>query len=314
MAGSGKTTTPTGWHSLALSLVYVAVFFALFTVVLLKLSDYVRDHSSFRLSRMASGNNHVDALVAGGSRGVNLIVGRDAAHPPSVFNISYNAQQYPSTLALIKAFFRTGNTAKMVLIDAAVFYTHDPNCEDKVYWSVYRDLYDAQRADCASDAAAARFFPLTAFSSEMFLRDLYYSFVKRSGDQDWANETTLSPALCSQLDAKGAGTDAARAAKMDVARNLRDIAALKQWLAASGYKTKLVFVLAPTLMRPKAVPLIRSSEARAKALFAGEDFVDLAQVMGDHCQWYADEVHLSPEGRRVILPTILKVIQARLTP
>ncbi|HWD28755.1 MAG TPA: hypothetical protein VG387_16405 [Rhizomicrobium sp.] len=313
MAGSGKTTTPTGWRSLALSIGYVVLFFALLSFALLMLSNYVRDNSSFRLSRMASGNIHVDALVAGGSRGVNLMTGRDAAHPPSVFNISYNAQQYPSTLALIKAFFRRGNTAKMVLIDAAVFYTHDSNCEDKVYWSAYRDLYDAQRADCASDATAARFFPLTAFGSEIFLRDLYY-LVKRGGDQDWANETTLSPALCSRLSAKAAGTDAARAASMDVARNRRDIAALKQWLASNGYKTKLVFVLAPTLMRQQALPAIRSSEARAKALFAGEDFVDLAQTIGDHCQWYADEVHLSPEGRKVLLPRILKIIQARLAP
>src|ERR1700753_2821855 len=135
MAGPGKTTMPTNWVSLALSLVYALVFFGLFSFALLWLSDYARDHSSFRLSRMTKGDIHVDVLVAGGSRGVNLITGRDAVHPPSVFNIAYNAQQYPSTLALIKSFFRRGNTAKLVLIDAAVFYTHDPNCEDKVYWS-----------------------------------------------------------------------------------------------------------------------------------------------------------------------------------
>jgi hypothetical protein len=314
MSDKDKGKGMTSWRSLAISLVYAVAFFALFTFALLRVSDYARDHSSFRFSRMASGNVHVDVLVAGGSRGVNLTTGRDVKNPPSIFNIAYNAQQYPSTLALIKAFFRRGNTAKIVLIDASVFYTSDPNCEDKVYWSLYADLYEAQREACPADALAARLFPLTAFSSEIFLRDLYYLLVKRNGDQDWANDATLTPSLCRNLDNAATSIDASRAKTMDVARNRRYIADLKRWLAANGHKVKVVFVLAPSLMRPHAAPFIHASEARAKALLAGEDFVDLANLLGNNCGLFADEVHLGPQGRKIILPTILKVIQARLTP
>ena len=268
MSGKGKETRATGWRSLAVSLVFAAAFFALFTVALLYASNYARDQSSFRFSRMAIGNIHVDVLVAGGSRGVNLITGRDSANPPSVFNIAYNAQQSPSTLALVKAFFRRGNTARIVMIDASVFYTHDPNCEDKVYWSLYPDLYEAQRNACSSDVMAARFFPLTAFSSEIFLRDLYYLFAKRNGDQDWANEVTLTRSNS----------------------------------------------IAPLNRPARRAPVIRAAEAHAKALYAGEDLLDFADALGSDCKLFADEVHLSPNGRKALLPTILKAIQARLAP
>lgn len=297
-----------GGRRLMLALAAVAGAFCLLSVLLYYASAVALAHSSFRFSRISAGDIHVDVLVAGNSRARDLLSGSapDVAQDgapgkrPSVFNLAYNGLSRADTIAWIKTFFRQGNSASTILIETSTLYEDQHFCDSKPYWVVFPELRAAQRAACGKDARRARYFPLTLFNSEQYLRALYYFAWNRHGDQDWADDYEIPQALCARLPLDNVFAFQRLALRLDLASAGGDIAELKAWLASHGYRTRLVFVLAPFLAAPDALAAIADMDRTASRLLGREDNLSLSTALGSDCQDFADSEHIGPEGRRKV--------------
>jgi hypothetical protein len=295
---------PARARSLAISLALAIGCFALLSVALYAAGTYVLVHSTFRFSRIAAGNIHVDVMVTGNSRARDLLYGNVTGSAPTVFNLAYNGLDRDRAFEWIKTYFLRGNTATTVVMETSSLYSKEAKCDSKPYWVLYPALYAAQRASCPVDAASARYFPLTQFDSEQFLRALYYFAWHPEGDQTWGDEGEIPKRLCAELPLDGVYAFRDFAASVDRALVRRQIAELKQWLASHGYQTRLVFVLAPFFADSRALPEIEQIEASNRELLAGETSLSLGTALGADCSSFADAVHQSPEGRRRTFPLL----------
>ncbi|MGA7675422.1 MAG: hypothetical protein WCA78_10315 [Rhizomicrobium sp.] len=297
-----------GGKSLLVALAATLVFFVLLSMLVYSASQFMLSHSSFRFSRVATGDIHVDVLVVGNSRAVNLISGR--SEPPSVFNLAYNGLGRQATLSWIRIFFDKGNTAKTVVIETTAMYGNEAGCDGKPYWALYGNNLAAQRRACAEDAKSASFFPLTMFNSEQYLRALYYFTLHRHGDQNWANEYDIPPTLCGRLPLESIFIFRRRAAHVDESIVRHEIADLNWWLVQHGHKTKLVFVLAPLFANQHSLPAISDLEKIDRAMF-GRDYISQARDLGANCSDFADSIHVGHKGRAKTTPALLRALAAR---
>jgi hypothetical protein len=299
---------PARARSLAQALALTIGCFALLSALSYAAGAYVLTHSAFRYSRIAAGNIHVDVMVTGNSRGRDLLYGNVSGSSPTVINLAYNDLDRESAFEWIKTYFLRGNTASTVVIETSSLYSKQAKCDSKPYWVLYPNLYAAQRASCPADAASARYFPLTLFDSQQFLRALYYFAWHPEGDQTWGDSGTIPERLCAAVPLDG--VYAFRDAAVGVDRSLlrRQIAQLEQWLASHGYQTRLVFVLAPFFANRSALPAIAQIEATNRDLLAGETSLSLATALGSDCSAFADSVHQGPEGRRRTIPQLFAAL------
>jgi len=299
-----------GGRSLILALLAVAAAFWLLSALLYYASAAALAHSSFRFSRIAAGDIHVDVLVAGNSRARDLLAGSAAGaspgHSPSVFNLAYNGLSREDTIEWIETFFRQGNTANTILIETSALYSDREFCDSKPYWAVYPQLRAAQRADCPKDARSARYFPLTVFNSEQYLRALYYFAWNRHGDQDWGDDYAIPQQLCARLPLANIFAFQKEALRLDVASVGREIAELKAWLASHGYRTRVVFVLAPFLAAPGALAAIADMDRTDARLLGSEGNLSLSTALGGDCRDFADSEHIGPLGRRKVQALIFR--------
>jgi hypothetical protein len=295
-----------GGRSLIIALVATAAVFCLLSAVLYYASVAALKHSSFRFSRIARGNLHVDVLVAGNSRARDLLSGSDPGSSPSVFNLAYNGLSREDTLEWVKNFFRQGNSAKTVVIETTALYYEHHYCDSKTYWVLYPELFADQRAACPKDASSARYFPLTLFNSEQYLRALYYLIVRTQGDQSWGDENAISERLCVRLPMENVEQFRADALRLDLRLVGAEIAELKAWLAKNAYPTQLVFVLAPFVAAPRALPAIADMQRIDEQLLGSQGNLSLASALGSDCSQFADAVHLGPAGRRKLAPLLFE--------
>jgi hypothetical protein len=286
-----------GRNSFVATLAVTLGLFLLMSLVFYYASVLALKHSTLRFSRIAPGDIHVSLLVTGNSRARDLLAGRGPSDPPTTFNLAYNGLSRETTFAWIKAFFRQGNTATTVIIETSTLYSDTQTCDSKPYWIFYQDLFAAQRAACPNDVVARRYFPLTVFNSEQYLRALYYLILNRHGDQSWGDDYSIGADLCARLPLRFINEFHDLAAQLDLSRVSRDIADLKGWLADNGYKTKLVFVLAPFLADTRAIPAIRDMERVNDKLLGAENNLSLATALGSDCGNFADTIHVGANGR-----------------
>jgi hypothetical protein len=265
---------------------------------------FVMSHSAFRFSRIYAGDIRTDVLVAGNSRGINLITGGGTS--PSVYNISYNGLGRASTISWIKAYFARGNTAKVIVIEATALFDNGAGCDGKPYWSLYGDIFSSQRAACPDDTAQARWAPLTAYNTEQFLRAVYYFTVKRGGDQDWANEYDIPPEMCAHLPVHDVEHFQSMAHQADVVAIRAQIDELKTWLKAHHVDSKIVFVVAPIFKTPQTTPMINAIAGKAKTLTSGNPTIDLSGAFGARCSFFADSIHVGREGRKALRPILFQ--------
>jgi hypothetical protein len=155
---------------------------------------------------------------------------------------------------------------------------------------------------------ARRFFPLTIFNSAQYLRALYYLILRPQGDQSWGDDYSINADLCARLPLRYIYEFHDAAARLDLSREKRDIADLKRWLADNGYKTKLVFVLAPFLADPRAIPAITDMERVSDTLLGAEDNLSLATALGSDCGNFADAMHVGPIGRPKVRSLLLQYL------
>lgn len=293
-------------RTLLFTLSATVVFFVVFSLLFYFVNIWVLTHSSFRFSRIARGDIHVDVLVVGNSRGVNLITGRGSDNPPTVFNLSYNGLGRAATFSWVKTFFHQGNTARIIVVEATTLFEDAPGCDSKPYWAVYPDLYEAASKNCWDDDATAKYFPLTMFNSEQYMRALYYLIVRPRGDQDWADDYDIPDGLCARLPVDRVELFRDKARQVDVAAIRREIAELKQELSRSGYKGKLVFVLAPFFTNNRSMPAIAEIERVDATILGPGNSLSLATALGANCSDFADALHVGRNGRPKILLMLLK--------
>jgi len=307
---------PAGGRSLLLALAAVTAAFCVLSALLYYASAAALTHSSFRFSRIAAGDIHVDVLVASNSRARDLLTGSASddfpgdspGHSPSVFNLAYNGLSREDTIEWIKTFFRQGNSANTILIETSALYDNQHFCDSKPYWVVYPELRAAQRGACGKDAHSARYFPLTMFNSEQYLRALYYVVWNRHGDQDWADDYEIPDRLCAQLPLDNVFGFQKLALRLDQAKAAREIAELEAWLANHGHRSRVVFVLAPFLAAPAALAAIADMDRTAASLLGSDGNLSLSTALGDDCRDFADSEHIGPAGRRKVRALILRYL------
>jgi hypothetical protein len=297
-----------GRNSLVATLAVTLGLFLLLSLVFYYASVSALRHSAFRFSRIASGDIHVTLLVSGNSRARDLLAGRGPDNPPTTFNLAYNGLGRETTFAWIKAFFRQGNTANTVVIETSALYVDTQTCDSKPYWIFYHDLFAAQRTACPNDVVARKYFPLTIFNSAQYLRALYYLILKPHGDQSWGDDYSINAELCARPPLRFIYDLHDLSAQLDLSRVSRDIAELKRWLANNGYKTKLVFVLAPFLADARAIPAITDMEGVNDKLLGAENNLSLATALGSDCGNFADAMHVGPNGRPKVRSLLLQYL------
>ena len=295
-----------------LALTAVGIAFCLLTALLYYASAAALAHSTFRFSRIAAGDIHVDVLVAGNSRARDLLSGSEPGvaqrSSPSVFNLAYNNLSREDTIEWLKTYFRQGNSAHTVVIETSALYEDRHFCDSKPFWVVYPELRAAQRDACGADARSARYFPLTMFNSEQYLRALYYFAWNRHGDQDWGDEYAIPQALCERLPLDNIYAFQKLALRVDIASVSREIAELKDWLASHGYRTRVVFVLAPFVAKPAALAAIADMDRTAQRLIGSEGNLSLSTALGGDCRDFADSEHIGPEGRGKVRALIFRYL------
>jgi hypothetical protein len=297
-----------GGRSLILALAALAAAFGLLSALLYYASAAALAHSSFRFSRIAAGDIHVDVLVAGNSRARDLLTGSAPGSSPSVFNLAYNGLSREDTIEWVKTFFRQGNSANTILIETSALYDDHHFCDSKPYWVVYPELRAAQRGGCGADAHSARYFPLTMFNSEQYLRALYYFAWNRHGDQNWADDYEIPQPLCERLPLDNIFAFQKLALRVDLVTAGRELAELKAWLASHGYRTRVVFVLAPFLAAPAGLAAIANMDRTAVRLLGSEGNLSLSTALGGDCRDFADSEHIGPAGRRKVRALILRYL------
>jgi hypothetical protein len=297
-----------------LALAALAAAFCLLSALLYYASAFVLAHSDFRFSRIAAGDIHVDVLVAGNSRARDLLTGSEpGAAPgdaPSVYNLAYNGLSREDTIAWIKTFFRQGNSANTLIIETSALFEDQHYCDSKPYWVVYPELRAAQRGACARDARSARFFPLTMFDSEQYLRALYYFVWNRHGDQDWVDDYQIPQELCERLPLDNIYAFQKFAQRLDLATAGTEIAELKAWLANHGYRTRVVFVLAPFMAAPDALAAIAEIDRIDRRLLGSESNLSLSTALGADCRDFADSEHIGAEGRRKVQALMFRYLES----
>lgn len=288
---------PISGKSLAKALAATIVVFVLLSMAIYYASIYVLVHSSFRFSRIAAGSIHVDILIVGNSRARDLVTGRGPENPPTVFNLAYNRFSREGAFAWIKLFFHQGNTAKTIVFETSTLYTDFDNCDGKPYWPLYPSLMTSARLVCPKDVEWARYFPLTTFNSEQFLRALYYFAIRRQGDQNWADDHEIPADVCSRLPLDDIYKFRDAATRREVSEVSRQISDLKQWLDRGGFRARLVFVLAPFFAEPRTLPGIEDMERINGKLLGAENNLSLATALGSDCGNFADAVHTARNGQ-----------------
>jgi hypothetical protein len=290
------------------ALVASGASFCVLSALAYQFSAWALFHSSFRFSRIAAGSIHVDVLVAGNSRARDLLQGGDLGRSPSVFNLAYNGLGRESTIEWIKIFFRRGNTANTLLIETSALYDNSSSCDNKPYWALYPELRAASGDGCAQDVTSARYFPLTVFNSEQYLRALYYLLLKPHGDQDWADDYDIPPQLCAHLPLENIFGFHKLAQQLDVDMVRAEIAELDAWLARNGYRTQLVFVQAPFFAAPRALPAIADMQRVDARVLGGERYLNLGSALGDACSDFADSEHIDVSGRRKVAAMLFQYL------
>jgi hypothetical protein len=271
----------------------------------------VISRSSFRFSEVTRADIDVDVLVVGNSRAVNLLTQSTAGSDRRVFNLGYNGQSYGAAFALVRSFFEEGNRAKTVVVETSGLFFEAPNCEDKAYWAMLPQLSAAQRPGCPEDAWSAKYFPLTQFNSELFLRALYYTVGRPNGDQSWANEYSIPERLCNRLPLRGIEDDFRASESVNPAQVKQDVSQLKSWLANHGHGAKLSFVIGPYFISRTSSDMVREIRGRTLAILDESKVLDLSEALGSRCDSYADAVHVNAEGRARLWPLIRSFLEAQ---
>jgi hypothetical protein len=262
--------------------------------------------SPFRMSRVAHGNVHVDVVIIGNSRAVNLMTG-DLKGRPTVFNAAYNGVAIDASLDLVKDYFQAGNTASTVLIEASMLVDQEPPCDLKPYWGVLPNLAEDARRLCPTDANAERVAPLTRYNGELLLRSLYY-LVSHGDEQAWANDNPMTPSQCAAQPTLDQSAITRAKHPIDASKARPKVEALRGWLAAHGYHPRLVFVLAPYFPGPTVDPQVAMLRRTLDVILGHGNWIDLSAALPADCDMFADAWHLRPKGRAAVRERILQQV------
>jgi hypothetical protein len=281
-------------RTVAIMLAAALLLFLGLQSLLALVSEQVVRHNGSRLSQIARGGVNADILLAGNSRAVSLSRGGRDARGRLVFNLGYNGLSRQSIFALVQDFFRAGNHAKVVMIEVSGLWSDGSNCELKTYWGALPVLAQASQAGCQEDVKPMRYFPLTRYNSELFLRAVYYL---RRSDQDWADNATPTPGQCALFRGR---RDPNLKTVFPAAGELRDaVATFEAWIAENAPGTRVVYVLAPYLAAaPNRADIQAGAAYSDKSLSRG--YLNLSDRLGDDCSALSDVIHLNDKGRAAI--------------
>lgn len=278
----------------------------LFNAILGLAAKSIVEHSGFRLSQAAHNGTRVHILIAGNSRGVNLMDASQAT--PKSFNLSFNGLNTGAILALTKDFFQSGNSADVVVLEVSGLLVPGSSCELKTYWSVLSNLAKQGQVDCAFDWRIANLFPLTAFDSELFLRALYYWPGNRN-DQNWANDYLMTAQACRHPPSAGLKAFSNPISPQDAADLRNQLQALKFWLTARDPKIKIALVLAPFFPSPAVAEDIGRIRNNADRVYGKGNYLDLTQSPPNECRQFSDELHVNRDGRAALRGRILDYVR-----
>lgn len=321
-----------GGRSLGIDLLVLAAALCVLSALVYHASAAALRYSSFRFSRIADGTIHVNVLVAGNSRARDLLTGSEPSiasgrgtgsqsgsggaasegrAPPTVFNLAYNGLSREDTFAWIETYFRQGNTAATILIETSALFDNQQYCDSKPYWVIYPELFTAQRVGCVADARIGRYFPLTLFDSEQYLRALYYLAAHPHGDQDWVDEYYIPPRLCTHLPLDSIYHFRAHALALNVTLARAEISDFESWLALHGYHTHVMFALSPFFSVADSRAAIADMDRVDAKLLDGQDSVSLSTALGGDCSAFADSEHLGSKGRVQVRAMIFQYLGYR---
>ncbi len=277
-------------------LAMVLIALATFTLLFAMACNATLRNSDFRLSRVSQSNINARALVIGNSRGVNLI--DPTLTSVTTFNLSYNGLTSASIFALARDFYRAGNTADTIIVEASGLLVPGANCELKPYWGILPELARASQNACRKDARMARWFPLTRYDTELFQRAVYYLINRR--DQAWANESTMTRAACARPPAGQMDSFSRKLSIAQIARIRAEITGFRNWLATHHRSARVVFVLAPFFPAPETSGGIAAVRHEIDALLGAGNYLDLTRTTSRDCTLFADTLHLSRAGRDAV--------------
>jgi hypothetical protein len=306
-----RTGRPQTVRNLVQILLATALFVVVLNAALGELCEFVIARSSLRFSVVAEGKVNTDLVVIGNSRGVNLIAGTLGEANPRIFNLSYNSLGRRSSIALAKQFFASGNKAHYVVFETSALWMfgNTSNCELKTYWRALSLLAREGEERCRDDFWAGRYFPLTIYNTELFLRVAYYALIHRQTDQDWVNGYVMTDAACRHLQRAGDNRVLPPDTSLvSVAR--ADVADLRKWMAMNVPGTKLVFVTAPFFDSPPMSAVVRQYAALTDRILGKGTYLDLGTVLGDDCRLFADSYHIIGAGRAAVRQRILDSVRA----
>jgi hypothetical protein len=287
------------------------LIFLAMNAALWALCEFSIARSSLRFSKVADGGVDTDLVIIGNSRGVNLMAGTLEKTNLRVFNFGYNSLGRRSSIALAKQFFASGNRARYVIFETSALWMWGDvaNCELKTYWRALPLLGHEGEERCRGDFLAGRYFPLTIYDTELFLRVIYYALIHRQTDQDWVNGYVMTDATCRHLRTVGDSRVVPPDTSL-VSATRADVADLRKWLAENAPGTKLVFVTAPYFDSPPFSAIVHQYIGLTDRILGKGTYLDLGTALGSDCRLFADFYHIIGAGRVAIRQRILDYVRA----
>lgn len=282
---------------LAWSFAFFIILFASDRLIGFALNAVLKQ-SSFRFSKVYTGQVVADVVILGNSRGVNSFYQPDleTALNKKVFNLSYNGLRVDIARVLLEDYLLNNAKPSIVILEASMLTKSFPELvkefkpyvkSDNQVGMKMKELYP----DIYNGVLVSQVF---RYNSELFLRSLYFL---NKDDQAWINQGTITPELEADLQAYQ-GTN------FDIDNSLlHDLVEIRKLCERHGILLKVVIAPYLPAYASKITNLI-SWKHKVDSTLNGIKVSDYAaSIPGSNN--FADWVHLNKDGSRIFLDTLL---------
>lgn len=281
------------------------IIFYLGQWIIAKGLDRLITHSSFRLSKVFSKDNPINAdiLCLGNSRGVNSFFSPhiNNSNPYRAYNLSYNGMRMPTIAIFTEQYLKHNKVPRTVFIEISNIFNQAQNIEYSKY-----NLYANKSASLnkgikntdVNTYAISAIFPLFRFNSELFYRSLYYNDDDR--EQQWINRYSISKELEIEID---------KLPNENFPLNLSDLKNLKELQSELiNLDIQVILFIAP--IHPQYFPKIENLEILKSKIesITGTKVIDLSNLISKS-EYFADKIHTNIKGAEIISDTLINLVK-----
>jgi len=254
--------------------------------------NYTIKESEFRFSQIFS-NKQLDkynTFVLGNSRSVSF--NKFTLNYNNIFNLSYNSINYNELLNILDALKNKTKNKPEIYIELTSLIYDNIECRFTIFTHL-ENFIDKKilQKNCKTQYFFEKFFPVTKFKNEIFLRTFYYSIFKNR-DQKWYNNYKMPEKTCSL------GKLSPFAVKIVKNENQNKMILNAKKILKENPNQRIKFFITPIFSKKKNYGLMIENylKKNLKEINFIEINKNLPKTFYKDCKMFADSLHLSLKG------------------